>query len=185
MSYGVIRSNSQGGIRDWWQRALGKLLGMATAVQLSGLHAAQSCMVAAQNIFATEKTQGRLSKAPCSLSSCSSVSRGAWLCTINAVKVESSKRLCSSVAAASAASAASFDDAEDVEASSMEWLSPISGNPMEEWLLRRSLDEREGDSWREGCGVVAIFGDPEASRLCYLSLHALQHGAGGCWNRDG
>ncbi|KAI3732245.1 hypothetical protein L1987_63446 [Smallanthus sonchifolius] len=28
---------------------------------------------------------------------------------------------------------------------------------------------------REECGVVGIYGDPEASRLCYLSLHALQH----------
>eukprot|EP00250_Pteridium_aquilinum_P010272 c19259_g1_i1 orf=523-2229(-) len=32
-----------------------------------------------------------------------------------------------------------------------------------------------GDSWREECGVVGIFGDSEASRLCYLALHALQH----------
>ncbi|KAL9227122.1 hypothetical protein vseg_002855 [Gypsophila vaccaria] len=28
---------------------------------------------------------------------------------------------------------------------------------------------------REECGVVGIYGDSEASRLCYLSLHALQH----------
>ncbi|KAM5548562.1 amidophosphoribosyltransferase, chloroplastic-like [Rosa sericea] len=28
---------------------------------------------------------------------------------------------------------------------------------------------------REECGVVGIYGDPEASRLCYLALHALQH----------
>ncbi|TKY75452.1 Amidophosphoribosyltransferase [Spatholobus suberectus] len=28
---------------------------------------------------------------------------------------------------------------------------------------------------REECGVVGIHGDPEASRLCYLALHALQH----------
>ncbi|XP_038902169.1 amidophosphoribosyltransferase, chloroplastic [Benincasa hispida] len=33
------------------------------------------------------------------------------------------------------------------------------------------LDER----LREECGVVGIYGDPEASRLCYLALHALQH----------
>ncbi|XVE67077.1 hypothetical protein DITRI_Ditri08aG0131000 [Diplodiscus trichospermus] len=31
------------------------------------------------------------------------------------------------------------------------------------------------DKPREECGVVGIFGDPEASRLCYLALHALQH----------
>ncbi|XP_061343429.1 amidophosphoribosyltransferase, chloroplastic-like [Gastrolobium bilobum] len=28
---------------------------------------------------------------------------------------------------------------------------------------------------REECGVVGIYGDPEASRLCFLALHALQH----------
>ncbi|CAJ2642662.1 unnamed protein product [Trifolium pratense] len=28
---------------------------------------------------------------------------------------------------------------------------------------------------REECGVVGIYGDPEASRLSYLALHALQH----------
>ncbi|RYR41436.1 hypothetical protein Ahy_A08g037826 [Arachis hypogaea] len=28
---------------------------------------------------------------------------------------------------------------------------------------------------REECGFVGIHGDPEASRLCYLALHALQH----------
>ncbi|XP_022986493.1 amidophosphoribosyltransferase, chloroplastic-like [Cucurbita maxima] len=31
------------------------------------------------------------------------------------------------------------------------------------------------DKPREECGVVGIYGDPEASRLCYLALHALQH----------
>lgn len=138
------------------------------AVQISGRHTAHSCAVAAPSSFATEKARSRLSKAPCSLSSSSSGSRAAWLCNSNSVKAESSKRLCSA-----ASSASSFGDAEGDGASSMEWLSPTSGNPMEEWL-RRS-DEREGDAWREECGVVAIFGDPEASRLCYLSLHALQH----------
>ncbi|KAI9123833.1 hypothetical protein K1719_005133 [Acacia pycnantha] len=33
----------------------------------------------------------------------------------------------------------------------------------------------DDDKPREECGVVAIYGDPEASRLCYLALHALQH----------
>ncbi|KAG8497857.1 hypothetical protein CXB51_006736 [Gossypium anomalum] len=33
----------------------------------------------------------------------------------------------------------------------------------------------DDDKPREECGVVGIFGDPEASRLCYLALHALQH----------
>ncbi|PKI53640.1 hypothetical protein CRG98_025973, partial [Punica granatum] len=31
------------------------------------------------------------------------------------------------------------------------------------------------DKPREECGVVGIYGDTEASRLCYLALHALQH----------
>ncbi|XP_057521366.1 amidophosphoribosyltransferase, chloroplastic-like [Amaranthus tricolor] len=31
------------------------------------------------------------------------------------------------------------------------------------------------DKPREECGVVGVYGDPEASRLCYLALHALQH----------
>ncbi|OAY52420.1 amidophosphoribosyltransferase, chloroplastic [Manihot esculenta] len=33
----------------------------------------------------------------------------------------------------------------------------------------------DDDKPREECGVVGIYGDPEASRLCYLALHALQH----------
>ncbi|KAK1352294.1 Amidophosphoribosyltransferase [Heracleum sosnowskyi] len=35
--------------------------------------------------------------------------------------------------------------------------------------------EYNDDKPREECGVVGIFADPEASRLCYLALHALQH----------
>ncbi|XP_051146620.1 amidophosphoribosyltransferase, chloroplastic-like [Andrographis paniculata] len=31
------------------------------------------------------------------------------------------------------------------------------------------------DKPREECGVVGVFGDPEASHFCYLALHALQH----------
>jgi amidophosphoribosyltransferase len=31
------------------------------------------------------------------------------------------------------------------------------------------------DKFREECGVVAIFGHPEASKLAYLGLHSLQH----------
>ncbi|KAK9145998.1 hypothetical protein Sjap_005901 [Stephania japonica] len=37
------------------------------------------------------------------------------------------------------------------------------------------FDDLGSDKPREECGVVGIFGDPEASRLCYLALHALQH----------
>ena len=31
------------------------------------------------------------------------------------------------------------------------------------------------DKLREECGVVALYGHPEASKLAYLSLYALQH----------
>jgi len=31
------------------------------------------------------------------------------------------------------------------------------------------------DKFREECGVVAIYSNPEAAKLCYLGLHALQH----------
>jgi len=31
------------------------------------------------------------------------------------------------------------------------------------------------DAFREECGVVAVYGHPEAANLAYLSLHALQH----------
>src|SRR4051794_34499149 len=31
------------------------------------------------------------------------------------------------------------------------------------------------DKFREECGVTAIYGHPEASKLAYLGLHALQH----------
>ncbi|XP_009135653.1 amidophosphoribosyltransferase 3, chloroplastic [Brassica rapa] len=34
---------------------------------------------------------------------------------------------------------------------------------------------KEDDELQEECGVVGIHGDPEASRLSYLALHALQH----------
>ncbi|KAL5719421.1 amidophosphoribosyltransferase [Ranunculus cassubicifolius] len=50
-------------------------------------------------------------------------------------------------------------------------------------------DDDDDDKPREECGVVGIFGDPEASRLCYLALHALQHrgqeGAGMVTVQDG
>ncbi|HEV8523978.1 MAG TPA: amidophosphoribosyltransferase, partial [Terriglobales bacterium] len=34
---------------------------------------------------------------------------------------------------------------------------------------------RQVDKFREECGVVAIYGNPEAAKLAYLGLHALQH----------
>ncbi|CAH9057317.1 unnamed protein product [Cuscuta europaea] len=38
-----------------------------------------------------------------------------------------------------------------------------------------TYDDGDNEHLREECGVVGIYGDPEASRLCYLALHALQH----------
>lgn len=50
-------------------------------------------------------------------------------------------------------------------------------------------NEDDDDFIREECGVVGIYGDPEAARLCYLALHALQHrgqeGAGIVTANDG
>nr|BAA06023.1 amidophosphoribosyltransferase [Arabidopsis thaliana] len=36
-------------------------------------------------------------------------------------------------------------------------------------------NDEDDEKPREECGVVGIYGDPEASRLFYLALHALQH----------
>ena len=33
----------------------------------------------------------------------------------------------------------------------------------------------DSDKLREECGVMAIYGHPEASKLAYLGLYALQH----------
>ncbi|XWS62704.1 hypothetical protein CRYUN_Cryun06bG0034000 [Craigia yunnanensis] len=59
-----------------------------------------------------------------------------------------------------------------------------SKNPISDFFLTNKSDPEDDfvysfsdddDKPREECGVVGIFGDPEASRLCYLALHALQH----------
>ncbi|XVE48942.1 hypothetical protein DITRI_Ditri01bG0042600 [Diplodiscus trichospermus] len=59
-----------------------------------------------------------------------------------------------------------------------------SKNPISEFFPANKGDPEDSfvssffdddDKPREECGVVGIFGDPEASRLCYLALHALQH----------
>jgi amidophosphoribosyltransferase len=42
-------------------------------------------------------------------------------------------------------------------------------------MLITSNKLREDDKLHEECGVVAIYGHPEASKLAYLSLYALQH----------
>eukprot|EP00252_Welwitschia_mirabilis_P014306 TRINITY_DN31475_c0_g1_i1.p1 TRINITY_DN31475_c0_g1~~TRINITY_DN31475_c0_g1_i1.p1 ORF type:complete len:556 (-),score=40.34 TRINITY_DN31475_c0_g1_i1:91-1758(-) len=38
-----------------------------------------------------------------------------------------------------------------------------------------SADGKDDDVIREECGIVGMYGDDEAARLCYLALHALQH----------
>src|SRR6266513_1423313 len=40
---------------------------------------------------------------------------------------------------------------------------------------RQAMMEIELDKLHEECGVVAVYGHPEAAKLCYLGLHALQH----------
>ncbi|XP_024993341.1 amidophosphoribosyltransferase, chloroplastic-like [Cynara cardunculus var. scolymus] len=53
-------------------------------------------------------------------------------------------------------------------------ISSIESNPDDQNSLFDYNDD-DDDKPREECGVVGIYGDPEASRLCYLALHALQH----------
>ncbi|GAY66525.1 hypothetical protein CUMW_249400 [Citrus unshiu] len=38
-----------------------------------------------------------------------------------------------------------------------------------------SFDDDDDDKPRKECSVVGIYGDPKASCLCYLALHAMQH----------
>ncbi|GAY63776.1 hypothetical protein CUMW_228350, partial [Citrus unshiu] len=60
----------------------------------------------------------------------------------------------------------------------------LSKNPISECVTTNkeypddgfgSFDDDDDDKPREECGVVGIYGDPEASCLCYLALHAMQH----------
>ncbi|KAK9177228.1 hypothetical protein WN944_029247 [Citrus x changshan-huyou] len=60
----------------------------------------------------------------------------------------------------------------------------LSKNPVSEFFTTNkeypddgfgNFDDDDDDKPREECGVVGIYGDPEASRLCYLALHAMQH----------
>ncbi|KAH9320909.1 hypothetical protein KI387_015548 [Taxus chinensis] len=51
---------------------------------------------------------------------------------------------------------------------------PSAINP-ENPLSHYFENDEEYDIIREECGVVGIYGDAEAGRLCYLALHALQH----------
>eukprot|EP01018_Ginkgo_biloba_P027816 Gb_09152 [translate_table: standard] len=68
----------------------------------------------------------------------------------------------------------------DLNATTPEFLdwknaSDFGENPMETVVQRRPAEDSEDDVLREECGVAGIYGDPEAGRLCYLALHALQH----------
>ncbi|KAJ4716644.1 Amidophosphoribosyltransferase [Melia azedarach] len=60
--------------------------------------------------------------------------------------------------------------------------SVLANNPISEFFTTNNESPDDGlssfdddDKPREECGVVGIYGDTEASRLCYLALHALQH----------
>lgn len=53
--------------------------------------------------------------------------------------------------------------------------SSTAATPISASFFSSSSSELDSDKPREECGVVGIYGDPEASRLCYLALHALQH----------
>ncbi|XP_022727212.1 amidophosphoribosyltransferase, chloroplastic-like [Durio zibethinus] len=53
-----------------------------------------------------------------------------------------------------------------------EFFSTSQSDPEDDFVSSSGVGD---DKPREECGVVGIFGDPEASRLCYLALHALQH----------
>lgn len=100
------------------------------------------------------------------------------------------------IAAALPAGASSLPDAEICAAGA-----PVEedDNPIAAYMQQvraaaggggpRPAGSSEMDFMREECGVVGIFGDPEAGRLSYLALHALQHrgqeGAGIATCQDG
>lgn len=52
-----------------------------------------------------------------------------------------------------------------------------AGSPISQFFLQEEENDDfySDDVIKEECGVVGIYGDPEAARLCYLALHALQH----------
>ncbi|KAK7283535.1 hypothetical protein RIF29_13108 [Crotalaria pallida] len=52
-----------------------------------------------------------------------------------------------------------------------------NNNPISKFVpaYTTPISDDNGEKPREECGVVGIYGDPEASSLCYLALHALQH----------
>ncbi|KAI3992459.1 hypothetical protein MKX01_022550 [Papaver californicum] len=51
----------------------------------------------------------------------------------------------------------------------------LSCKPTSDFTIETNQDDDFDDKLREECGVAGVYGDPEASRLCYLALHALQH----------
>lgn len=100
-----------------------------------------------------------------------------WGCRINprlcsSVPVELSSQKLRRRTTSCVLASGSSDTVEGSGESRMTWLSSVEENPMADWIQK---GEDGGDMLREECGVVAIFGDPEAGRVCYLALHALQH----------
>ncbi|KAF6174288.1 hypothetical protein GIB67_040781 [Kingdonia uniflora] len=64
-----------------------------------------------------------------------------------------------------------------------------NNNPALDFISEEYPNDDYDEKLREECGVVGVFGDPDASRLCYLALYALQHrgkeGAGIATVNDG
>ncbi len=54
-------------------------------------------------------------------------------------------------------------------------MSMYDNNEESDWLFPEENDGAPDDKIREACGVVGVFGSPEASTMAYLALYALQH----------
>ncbi|CAM8977320.1 unnamed protein product [Rhodiola kirilowii] len=61
------------------------------------------------------------------------------------------------------------------KASIFNLVTSTQSDPDDDFTVHTRRDDDDNDKPREECGVVGIYGDPEASRLCFLALHALQH----------
>lgn len=48
-------------------------------------------------------------------------------------------------------------------------------NEKSDWLFPEENDGASDDKIKEACGIVGVFGNPEASTMAYLGLYALQH----------
>ena len=67
-----------------------------------------------------------------------------------------------------------MSESENFRKKTADWRPTILVPPSKEGLISPSQDEKS-DKFREECGVFAIWGHPEAAKLAYLGLYALQH----------